>query len=108
MANRTFRSKDGKVRIEDKPKSMDELLNQVQDAARTKKTLNFSQTMTGKHFISDGENEIAIDIWELEMKEVRNLINGMGNILGTLAGMMHRLESNLGDTKMKNIKFKIR
>ena len=48
--------------------------------------IQFSQTTHGEHFIRDAKgNEIEIDTKKMTMDDIRSLLNGLGNLMTSLA-----------------------
>ncbi|HPC65307.1 MAG TPA: hypothetical protein P5175_06320 [Anaerohalosphaeraceae bacterium] len=71
-----------------------------------KPTLQFSQTLGGKHFIENHTGKVEIDLNALTMEQTRELINGLGNILTSLSACLWRAAEHHGDTMLSKIEGK--
>ena len=57
-----------------------------------KKEINyvqFSQSMSGEHFIQQGDQKIVIDLCEADEKQIREVLNGLANILSSMGAHLY-------------------
>ena len=54
--------------------------------------IRFSQDTAGKHYITVGEAIVEMDFNTLSVEELGVVINGLANIMSTIASLMYKLE----------------
>lgn len=57
-----------------------------------KEKLRFAQTMSGEHFITQGKTEISFNVNKLTKEELREILNGISNVLSGLSGALYNYE----------------
>lgn len=53
-----------------------------------KNKVQFSQTMTGTHFIKQNDSEISFNVHEMDVEDIRSLLNGVSNIFQSLSSAL--------------------